>query len=88
MNSQQEARWMITLGHPEGGSQCERDFTSFEFWHPNKESSIVEGKRVLRDLVSRGDEREWYAAGYPDPFKVGSGEHTGGSWIIPLSRVA
>ena len=88
MNNQQETRWMISFGHPDGGSHQERHFPSYEFWHPNKEASIAEGKRILRELTSRGDERKWYAAGFPDPFEVAAGRHPGESLFIPISRVA
>lgn len=87
MIAQQEVRWMVTFGHSEGGSRTERDFPGYDFWHTNKEASIVEGKRVLKELTLRGDNRDWYAAGYPDPFEVGSGKHSGDSWIIPISNL-
>lgn len=85
MIDQQEIRWMVTFGHSQGGSRTEHDFPRCDFWHPCKEASIVEGKRVLNELALRGDKRDWYAAGYPDPFEVGSGKHSGDSWIVSIS---
>ena len=76
-------RWMLTFYHSEGGSRDEPDFPKVEFWHPNKKASMEAGARILQELKDRGDTRDWKAAGHPDPFKVGSGAHPGGQWILP-----
>ena len=78
---------MLTFGHPEGGSHTEPNFPNFEFWHTNKNACISEGERVLKVLALRGDKREWYAAGFPDPFMVGSGRHPADSWFISISNL-
>ena len=65
------------------GSRDEPDFPRVEFWHSDKKASLEAGARVLRELKERGDTRDWKAVGHPDPFKVGSGEHPGGQWILP-----
>ena len=77
-------RWMVTFYHSEAGSRDEPDFPKVDFWHPNKKASMEAGARVLRELKERGDNRDWKAAGHPDPFVVGSGQHPGGQWILPL----
>jgi hypothetical protein len=56
------------------------------FWHPDRETSRIEAARVLIELREvRKDQREWVAAGHPDPFAVGSGLHPGGQWILRYS---
>lgn len=87
MSTHHEVRWILTFGHPRGGSHSEIDFPDFDFWHADKESSMAEGKRVLKELALRDDKRAWYAAGYPDPFLVGSGQHPGDSWFISKSEL-
>ena len=83
MRDTDSVRWMITFYHSEGRSRDEPDFPKVEFWHPDEKASMEAGARVLRELKERGDTRDWMAVGHPDPFKVGSGEHPGGQWILP-----
>lgn len=82
MNTRAETRWMVCFWHSNGDIRSERSFPKFEFWHPNEEASQAEGRRVLNELRTGGDKRDWKAAGVPDPFEVGSGRHPGGSWIL------
>ena len=76
-------RWMVSFWHSEGRSRDEPDFPEVSFWHPDEETAKTEASRVLIELVEqRGDNRDWTAAGHPDPFAVGSGKHPGGQWIL------
>ena len=76
-------RWMVTFWHRDGGWRDEPDFPQISFWHPNKLESREEAARVLIELrEERGDERDWIAAGHPDPFEVGPGRHPGGQWVL------
>lgn len=77
-------RWMVTFYHSEGRWRDEPDFPKVSFWHPNKKASMEEGARILQELKDSGDNRDWKAAGHPDPLAVGSGQHPGGQWILPL----
>ena len=83
MDGVDSIRWMLTFYHSEGGFRDEPDFPEVEFWHPSKRTAMEAGARVLQELKERGDTRDWRAVGHPDPFKVGSGEHPGGQWILP-----
>ena len=83
MNDLDSVRWMVIFYHSEGGFHDEPDFPKVDFWHPSKKASMEAGARVLRELKDLGDTRDWKAAGHPDPFKVGSGQHPGGQWILP-----
>ena len=83
MGDMDTVRWMLTFYHSEGGSRDEPDFPRVDLWHPNEKASMEAGARVLRELKERGDNRDWKAAGHPDPFAVGSGQHPGGQWILP-----
>ena len=74
---------MVSFWHLDGGSRNEPDFPDVEFWHPDRQSARTEAARVLVELrEERGDERDWVAAGHPDPFEVGAGRHPGGQWIL------
>ena len=84
MSDSDSIRWMVTFFHSEGRRQDEPDFPKVDFWYPTKKASMEAGARVLQELKDRGDNRDWKAAGHPDPFAVGSGEHPGGQWILPL----
>ena len=83
MNHLENVRWMLTFYHSQGSWKEEADFPRVDFWHPSKKASMEAGDRVLRELKERGDTRDWCAVGHPDPFKVGSGQHSGGQWILP-----
>ena len=83
MNNFESVRWMLTFYHSQGSWKEEADFPQVDFWHPDEKTSQKEAARVLRELKERGDTRDWRAAGHPDPFKVGSGQHPGGQWILP-----
>ena len=83
MNDLDSVRWMVIFYHSEGGFHDEPDFPKVDFWHPSKKASMEAGAGVLRELKDLGDTRDWKAAGHPDPFKVGSGQHPGGQWILP-----
>lgn len=48
----------------------EYGFPVCEYWHPDKQTAISEGKRVLKEWLSRGDKRDWYAGVHFDPFKI------------------
>ena len=87
MNDRQETRWMVIFWHSEGSEADEHNFPKVEFWHPDRDTSLGEGERVLRELIARGDDRDWGAAGYPDPFHVGAGLHPGGQWILSISAL-
>ena len=83
MSSIKDVRWMVSFWHPGGGSQEEADFPKFDLWHPDKGSSRAAAARVLVELREKqGDQREWVAAGHPDPFEVGVGRHPGGHWTL------
>ena len=79
-------RWMVSFWHSEGGSKNEPDFPQVEFWHADRETSMVEAAKVLIELREiREDERDWVAAGHPDPREVGAGRHPGGQWLLRYS---
>ena len=42
------------------------DFPDHSYWHPDRETSIAEGCRVLRELRERGDKRDWVAFSFLD----------------------
>ena len=74
---------MVSFWHPDGSKRDEVGFPSVKFWHPDRESAREEAARVLMVLrEERGDDRDWVAAGHPDPFEVGAGRHPGGQWIL------
>ena len=74
---------MVSFWHPKGHSRDDPNFPEVEFWHSDKRSARAEAARVLIELrEGRGDEREWVAAGHPDPLEVGAGRHIGGQWIL------
>ena len=83
MNNFENVRWMLTFYHSQGSWKEEANFPKVDFWQPDKRTSQKEGARILRELKERGDTRDWQAAGHPDPFKVGSGQHPGGQWVLP-----
>ena len=57
-------RWMVSFWHPEGGRRDEPNFPDVEFWHADRETSMVEAARVLIELREvQEDERDWAAAG-------------------------
>ena len=41
------------------------------------------GARVLQELKARGDQRDWKAAGHPDPFYANTIYYPGGPWLLP-----
>ena len=83
MKDKQNVRWMVSFWHPNGSRNDEPDFPKVDFWHPDRESSRAAAARVLVELrEKRGDQREWVAAGHPDPFEVRVGRHTGGQWTL------
>ncbi len=83
MNNYEPVRWMVSFWHSDGDQKYEPDFPKVKFWHPDKQSARVEAARVLIELrEERGDERDWVAAGHPDPFEVGVGRHPGGQFIL------
>ncbi len=74
---------MVSFWHPDGDSKEEPDFPKVKHWHSDKQTARVEAARVLIELrESRGDVRDWVAAGHPDPLEVGAGRHVGGQWIL------
>lgn len=83
MKEHDPVRWMVTFYHSEGGAHNEPDFPKVEFWHPSKEASMKAGARVLQELKDRGDQRDWKAAGHPDPFYANSIHYPGGPWVLP-----
>ena len=83
MANHRAVRWMLSFWHPNGSRNDEPDFPKVEFWHPDRESSRAAAARVLVELrEKRGDQREWVAAGHPDPFEVRVGRHTSGQWTL------
>ena len=70
MSKESELRWALLFALSEGRNKTEPDFPTHKYWHPDKQTAISEGKRVLRELLSRGDKRDWYAGVHFDPFKV------------------
>ena len=83
MNNHRPVRWMVSFWHPEGDSRDEPDFPKIEHWHQDKPTARAEAARVLIELrEGRGDDRDWVAAGHPDPLEVGAGRHVGGQWIL------
>ena len=83
MNNHRPVRWMVSFWHPEGDSKDEPDFPKVEQWHQDKPTARAEAARVLIELrESRGDDRDWVAAGHPDPLAVGAGRHVGGQWTL------
>ena len=74
---------MVSFWHPDGCNANEQEFPKVAFWHPDRQSARAEAARVLVELrENRDDERNWVAAGHPDPFEVGAGRHPGGQWIL------
>ena len=79
-------RWMVSFWHADGSWKNEPDFPQVDFWHPDRETSRAEAARVLIELrEKREDERDWVAAGHPDPREVGAGRHPGGQWVLRYS---
>ena len=83
VNDADSVRWMVFFCHSEGRDKDEQDFPKVDLWYPNREASIEAGTRVLEQLKERGDDRDWRAVGFPDPFRVASGHYSGGLWVIP-----
>ncbi len=74
---------MVSFWHPDGGIRNEPDFPAVEFWHPDRQTARAEAARVLVELRDeRRDERDWVAAGHPDPCEVAAGRHPGSQWIL------
>ena len=74
---------MVSFWHPDGDSKSEPDFPKVELWHSDRPTARAEAARVLIELrESLRDERDWVAAGHPDPLEVGAGRHVGGQWIL------
>lgn len=79
-------RWMVSFWHSSGGSKDDPDFPKVDFWYPDRESARAAAAGVLIELrEEREDERDWVAAGHPDPFEVGAGRHPGGQWVLRYS---
>ncbi|MCY3992904.1 MAG: hypothetical protein OXF50_16910 [Caldilineaceae bacterium] len=70
MSKECELRWALFFAYSEGRNRAEPNFPTHEYWHPDKQTAISEGKRVLKELLSRGNRRDWYAGIHYDPFKV------------------
>ena len=76
-------RWMVVFYHARGNWREEADFPQVEFWQPTLAIAREEAARVLVELrEQRDDQREWVAAGHPDPLQVAAGRHPGGQWIL------
>ena len=76
-------RWILVFFHSGEEEESERDdFPEVDFWQDNKETAISEAKRVLGELRAREDQRDWKAAGHPDPFAVAEGRHPIQQWIL------
>ena len=89
MDPIQPVRWMVNFWHSDGSYKDEVDFPQVAFWHPDRQTAREEAARVLVELKEeQGDEREWVAAGHPDPFEVGAGRHPGGHWILRYSDLS
>lgn len=84
MSKGSELRWALFFAHPSGRNKTEPDFPDYEYWHPNKQSAIVEGKRVLKELRSQGDKRDWYAGVHFDPFKINEVREPNAVTRIPI----
>ena len=83
MTYAKSVRWMVVFWHPDGDARSESDFPDVAFWHPDRGSAREEAARVLSELREEiGDDREWVAAGFPDPVEVSAGRHHGGQWIL------
>ena len=83
MNDTTPVRWMLTFFHSEGGARDEPDFPKVDFWHATRKASMEAGARVLKELKERGDERDWKAAGFPDPYETASVIYPNGQWVLP-----
>ena len=70
MSDNPQLQWKVFLAIANCRNRAKHDLPPHEYTHPNKPFAIAEGKRVLRELLSRGDERDWYAGIHYDPFKV------------------
>ena len=74
---------MVSFWHQDGGSANELDFPEIDFWHPDRQTARTEAARVLVELrEEQGDERDWVAAGHPDPLEVAAARHPCGQWIL------
>ena len=83
MKGKTSVRWMVTFWHSEGNWRDEPDFPQISFWHPSKYASRTEAARVLIELrEERGDERDWIAAGYPDPYQIDPVALPGQRWAL------
>lgn len=83
MNGSKSVRWMVTFWHRDGDWRDESDFPEISFWHPSKYASRTEAARVLIELrEERGDERDWTAAGYPDPYQIDPVALPGQRWAL------
>ena len=65
-------RWFVVFYYVAGGHEVEA-FPEVDFWQPDQQTAISEGRRVLDELREREYEG-WRAVGHPDPFAVARGE--------------
>ena len=80
----ESVRWMITFYHPDGSWQDEPDFPDVKSWQPNKYIARQEAARVLAELrEARGDKRDWFVVGLPDPLAILRGQLIAGQeWTM------
>ena len=83
MSDTEPVRWILVFFHSGEEKESDRDgFPEVDFWQPDKEKAQTEARRVLGELRDGGDDRDWKAAGHPDPFAVAKGRHPIAQWII------
>ena len=77
--------WTVIFWSNDDGSSRDPDFPEHAKWQPDKQASMEEGERVLRELKSRGDQREWCAFGFPSRVlrSAGSPPEPQDWWYIP-----
>ena len=83
---EKQAKWMLCFNLPDG-SRHEPGFPEYDFWKPNKETSIAEGRRVLMELRRRGDQRDWLAHGHIGPWEYQYSTDADCSWYLLLSSL-
>lgn len=81
MTHNTEDRWVLQFGHSDGNvrlsggdDDIERNFPAHQYCQPDKETAKSEGERVLRELLARGDRRDWYASYSLNPFDIHAGK--------------
>lgn len=85
----ESVKWFLVFYHD--GEHDEMDhpeLPTVDFWQPDRKTAEAEGERVLRELIERGDCRNWTAAAHPDPIMVAKGKHRIAQWLLHTKDIA